>query len=67
MSYNRAQPASGPIRPVMSAAAEAILRQRHGLSGVEYHRKPSASKPADPAVIEAMAQRCDYIVVAIGS
>jgi hypothetical protein len=46
---------------------EAILRQRHGLSGVEYHRKPSASKPADPAVIEAMAQRCDYIVVAIGS
>jgi len=49
------------------AAIEVLLRQRHGLSGMEYHRKPSASKPADPAVIAAMAQTCDYVVVAIGS
>ncbi len=48
-------------------AVEAVLRQRHGISDVEYHRKPSASKPADPAVIEAMAASCDYVVVAIGS
>ncbi|ETX03832.1 MAG: hypothetical protein ETSY2_32315 [Candidatus Entotheonella gemina] len=46
---------------------EAVLRQRHGISSVEYHRKPSASKPADPAVVEAMAKTCDYVVVAIGS
>ncbi len=46
---------------------EAVLRQRHGICHVDYHRKPSASKPADPAVIEAMAQNCDYVVVAIGS
>jgi hypothetical protein len=49
------------------AEIEAALRRRHGLSGVEYHRKPSASKPAAPAVIEAMAQTCDYVVVAIDS
>lgn len=46
---------------------EDVLRQRHGISHVNYHRKPSASKPADPAVVEAMAQDCDYVVVAIGS
>lgn len=46
---------------------EAVLRQRYGISDVEYHRKPSASKPAEPEVIEAMAQHCDYVVVAIGS
>jgi hypothetical protein len=48
-------------------AVEAVLRQRHGISAVAYHRKPSASKPADPAAIEAMAKTCDYAVVAIGS
>jgi hypothetical protein len=48
-------------------AIEAVLRQRHGISEVAYHRKPSASKPADPAVIEAMTKTCDYVVVAIGS
>ena len=46
---------------------EAVLRQRFGVAHVEYHRKPSASKPADPAVIESMAKTCDYVVVAIGS
>jgi hypothetical protein len=46
---------------------EVVLRQRFGVAQVDYHRKPSASKPADPAVIEAMAKTCDYVLVAIGS
>jgi hypothetical protein len=46
---------------------EIVLRQRFGVTQVDYHRKPSASKPADPAVIEAMATTCDYVLVAIGS
>jgi len=48
-------------------AIEAVLRQRHGIREAQYHRKPSASKPADSAVVEAMAKQCDYVVVAIGS
>ena len=45
----------------------ALLRERFGVASVEYHRKPSASKPADPAVITQLAATCDYVVVAIGS
>ena len=44
-----------------------VLNERYGVSNVVYHRKPSASKPADPDVITSMAQECDYVVVAIGS
>ncbi len=44
-----------------------VLRERHGVSDVVYHRKPSASKPAEPEVIAEMARDCDYVVVAIGS
>jgi hypothetical protein len=44
-----------------------LLRQRFGVAHVEYHRKPSASKPAAPEVIAALAQTCDYAIVAIGS
>jgi len=45
----------------------AVLRQRFGLANVMYHRKPSASKPAAPEVIQELAQTCDYVIVAIGS
>jgi hypothetical protein len=45
----------------------AVLRQRFGVANVVYHRKPSASKPAAPAVIAELAQSCDYVLVAIGS
>ncbi len=44
-----------------------VLNERYGVSNVVYHRKPSASKPADPDVISNMAEKCDYVVVAIGS
>jgi len=45
----------------------ALLRQRFGIAHVVYHRKPSASKPAAPEVIQELAQTCDYAIVAIGS
>jgi hypothetical protein len=45
----------------------AVLRQRFGITHVVYHRKPSASKPAAPEVIQELAQTCDYVIVAIGS
>ena len=44
-----------------------VLNERHGVSSVFYHRKPSASKPADPEVMRQVAESCDYVVVAIGS
>lgn len=46
---------------------EDLLRQRYGVAQVTYHRKPSASKPAEPYVIAQMAKACDYVIVAIGS
>ena len=44
-----------------------LLRERFGVQCVSYHAKPSASKPADPQVIQAMADDCDFVIVAIGS
>ncbi len=43
-----------------------LLRSRYGVSDVMYHRKPSASKPADPEVVARMGKECDYAIVAIG-
>ena len=45
----------------------ALLQQRFGVAEIHYHRKPSASKPAAPEVIQELAQSCDYVLVAIGS
>jgi hypothetical protein len=45
----------------------AVLRERFGVADVQYHRKPSASKPAAPEVLQALAPACDYALVAIGS
>lgn len=53
-------------RELLEEVAE-LLKERFGVSSVRYHRKPSASKPADPEVIEEMASDCDYVIVAIGS
>jgi hypothetical protein len=44
-----------------------VLHQRFGVAEVVSHRKPSASKPAAPEAIAALAQTCDYALVAIGS
>lgn len=44
-----------------------VLKSKFGIKHVEYHRKPSASKPADPEIIQQMSSKCDYVLVAIGS
>ena len=43
-----------------------LLKTRYGVLDVMYHRKPSASKPADPEIIAKMGGECDYAIVAIG-
>ena len=42
------------------------LRTRYEIAGIKWHRKPSASRPADPSAIEELAQECDSVVIAIG-
>ena len=43
-----------------------VLRTRYEIGDVKWHRKPSASRPADPAAIAALATDCDAVVIAIG-
>ena len=43
-----------------------VLRTRYEISDVKWHRKPSASKPADPEVIRELAESCDSVIVAVG-
>ena len=43
-----------------------LLNERFGVASLKYHAKPSASKPADPAVIAGMAATCDYVIVGVG-
>ena len=44
-----------------------VIGEKFGVERIFYHRKPSASKPADPELISKMANECDYAIVAIGS
>lgn len=43
-----------------------LLDERFGIASLKYHAKPSASKPADPAVVEELARECDYVIVGVG-
>ena len=43
-----------------------VLRTRYEIADVRWHRKPSASRPADPAAIRELAETCDAVVIAIG-
>ncbi len=43
-----------------------LLNERFGIESIKYHAKPSASKPADPAVVAEMAEECDYVIVGVG-
>ncbi len=45
----------------------AELSRRFGVEHVQYHRKPSASRPAEPDVVKDLAATCDYVIVAVGS
>lgn len=43
-----------------------VLRTRYEIGEVRWHRKPSASRPADPAAMQELAGQCDAVVIAIG-
>ena len=43
-----------------------LLRTRYEISEVRWHRKPSASRPADPAAIKELVETCDSVIIAIG-
>ena len=43
-----------------------LLRTRYEISEVKWHRKPSASRPADPAAIKELVETCDSVIIAIG-
>ena len=43
-----------------------LLRMRYEISDVKWHRKPSASRPANPAAIKELAETCDSVIIAIG-
>ena len=43
-----------------------LLKAGYGVGDVVYHRKPTASKPADPEVIAQIGRECDFAIVAVG-
>ena len=43
-----------------------VLRTRYEITEVKWHRKPSASRPADPAAIRELTENCDSVIVAVG-
>ena len=47
-------------------AIAAILDQEYGFSNIVRHRKPSASKPVAPEVIESLGEACDLVIVGVG-
>ena len=44
----------------------ALLGERHGFSAVNYYRKESFSKAADPALVAQIAAENDIVLTAIG-
>jgi hypothetical protein len=48
------------------ALVRAQLAARYGLLDVVVVGKPSASRTADPAVLDRLARECDVVVTAIG-
>ena len=47
-------------------AVAAILNARYGFADIVRHRKPSASRPAAPEAIKALASTCDLVIVGVG-
>jgi hypothetical protein len=43
-----------------------LLMSKYGVARVEKHRKPSASVPAKPEVIEAFSAECDVVITGSG-
>ena len=53
-------------RPVLLEELAEILRSRYEIAEVRWHRKPSASRPADPAAVADLALHCDSVIIAVG-
>ena len=47
-------------------AMAAILDAQYGFANLVRHRKPSASKPVAPVVIEELTKTCDLVIVGVG-
>lgn len=43
-----------------------ILGAEYGFANVVRRRKPSASKPVAPEVIEELRELCDFVIVGVG-
>ena len=43
-----------------------LLNEQYGFSDIVRHRKPSASKPVAPEVIEEWTKTCDIAIVGVG-
>jgi len=43
-----------------------VLRTRYEIAEVRWHRKPSASRPADPAALKDLVEHCDAVIIAVG-
>ncbi len=43
-----------------------ILDQQYGFSNIVRHRKPSASKPVAPEVVQEWTKICDLAIVGVG-
>ena len=43
-----------------------LLRTRYEIASVQWHRKPSASRPADPDALKELVAECDSVIIAIG-
>ena len=52
-------------RQLLEELAE-VLRTRYEIAEVRWHRKPSASRPADPTALKELAEHCDAVIIAVG-
>jgi hypothetical protein len=51
---------------VLAEDIGALLKSKLGVARVVTHRKPSASVPARPEVIEALSGECDVVITGSG-
>ena len=42
------------------------MRTRYEISDVQWLRKPSASRPADPKALKELTDKVDSVIIAIG-
>ena len=57
---------SKPNGDVLFERLEQLLREKYEISAALYRRKPTASIPAEPRVIEEMAAEVEVAVVGLG-